>query len=453
MRTTTRPGAAVALAALLALAGCSSKAKAPKTTADKDGAGGVKTGDGVTDKKITLGALTDMTGVYATLGKSVTQAQQLYVKQTNAAGGICGRQLELTVRDHGYDPQKAVAAYTELEPEVLGFAQFIGSPFVAAVKQRIDGQDKGVVLPQAWSAKLLGSPYIRVIGSTYDIETINAIDFLMKEKGLKKGDKLGHVYFEGDYGENALAGSKHMAQEEGLTVVEQKIKPTDNDMTAQVSALKKAGVKAIVISAGPRQAASLVGVAAASGFNVPVIGNNSAFAPQLLATQAGPALEKNYYVASPALPIGGQGGGPRSWSPTTARPTRRTPSTTAWWRAGRRPSAFGEALKRACEEKDLTREGVDKALLTHERLRLGLRRRQNFTDPKAPSSLESVIIRPDKKAKGGSSVVRAGEASDRRRSPSRGDQLRSWGLRPRTPLPQMPDGLIYQPVRHLRTFF
>ena len=37
----------------------------------------MKTGDGVTDKTITLGVLTDMTGVYASLGKSVTQAQQL----------------------------------------------------------------------------------------------------------------------------------------------------------------------------------------------------------------------------------------------------------------------------------------------------------------------------------------------------------------------------------------
>lgn len=197
MRTThTARMAAGALAALLVLAGCSSKAK-DDDGAGKPAAGGVKTGDGISGKTINLGVLTDMTGVYATLGKSVTQAQQLYVKQANADGGVCGYKLALTVRDHGYDPQKAVSGYTELAPKVLGFTQFIGSPFVAAVKQRIDGQDKALVLPQAWSATLLGSPYIRVIGSTYDIETINAIDFLMKEKGLKKGDKVGHVYFEG----------------------------------------------------------------------------------------------------------------------------------------------------------------------------------------------------------------------------------------------------------------
>ncbi|MFF8532754.1 ABC transporter substrate-binding protein [Streptomyces sp. NPDC015532] len=410
MRTThTARLAAGALAALLVLAGCSSKAK--DDDGDKGAAGGVKTGEGISGKTISLGVLTDMSGVYATLGKSVTQAQQLYVKQTNAAGGVCGYKLALTVRDHGYDPQKAVSGYTELAPKVLGFTQFIGSPFVAAVKQRIDGQDKALVLPQAWSATLLGSPYIRPIGATYDIETINAIDFLMKEKGLKKGDSIGHVYFEGDYGENALTGSRYMAEQAGLKVVEQKIKPTDNDMTGQVVALKKAGVKAVVISAGPRQAASLVGVAAAVKFDVPVIGNNSAFAPQLLATAAAPALEANYYVANPSLPIGADT--PKAKKLVAdykaAYPKDSLDNgVVAGWTAA---TAFGEALKKACAAKDLTREGVDKALLTIKALDTGFGVPQDFTDPKSASSKESVILQPDKNAVGGMKVVREAEAS------------------------------------------
>ncbi|WP_221355985.1 ABC transporter substrate-binding protein [Streptomyces beigongshangae] len=404
--------AAGALAALLLLSGCSSKAKDDGDGEKGDAAAGeVKTGQGISGRTIALGALTDMTGVYATLGKSVTQAQQLYVKQLNADGGVCGHKVELTVRDHGYDPQKALSGYTELAPKVLGFSQFIGSPFVAAAKPRIDGQDKALVLPQGWSSELLGSPYIRVIGSTYDIETINAVDFLMKEKGIGKGDRIGHVYFEGDYGESALLGSKHIARQAGLTVVEQKIKPTDNDMTAQVAALKKAGVKAVVISAGPRQAASLVGVAAAGGFDVPVIGNNSAFAPQLLATQAGPALMKNYYVASPSLPIGAD---TPAAEKLVADYRKAYPKATldngvvAGWTAA---SAFGEALKKACKSKDLTREGVGKALLTIDALDTGFGVAQDFTDPEASSSKESVILQPDKSVTGGMKVVQEAAAS------------------------------------------
>lgn len=402
----TRMLTVTAVATLLALtAACSSKAK-DDGDGDKQSAGGIKTGKGISGKTINLGVLTDMTGVYATLGKSVTQSQQLYVKQFNDAGGACGYKAKLTVRDHGYDPQKAVAGYTELAPDVLGFPQFLGSPFVAAVKKRIDGQDKALVLPQAWSAHLLGSPYVRVIGSTYDIETINAIDFLMKEKGLKKGDKLGHVYFEGDYGENALQGSEYMAEKEGLTLVKQKIKPTDNDMTAQVTALKKAGVKGVVISAGPRQAASLVGVAAAAKLNAPIIGNNSAYSPQLLGTQAAPALLKNYWVASPSLPIGADTPEAKKLVADYKKAYPKDSldnGVVAGWTAA---AVFGEALKKACEDKDLTREGVDKALLSLSDFDNGFGVTQDFSDPKAPSSHESVILQPDKSAVGGMKVVR-----------------------------------------------
>lgn len=401
-----KPRAYAAVLAVLALtltAGCSQKA-AKDDGGGKD-AGGVKTGKGVTAKTINLGVLTDMTGVYASLGKSVTQAQQLWAKQTNAEGGICGRQIELTVRDHGYDPQKAVSSYTELEPKVLGFAQFIGSPFVSAVKQRIDGQDKGLVLPQAWSASLLGSPYVRVVGATYDIETINAVDYLLTEKRIAKGDKIGHVYFEGDFGENALTGSKYAAQQAGLTIVEQKIKPTDNDMSAQVSALKKAGVKAILISAGPRQAASLVGVAAAVGFNIPIVGNNSAFAPQLLATQAGPALMKDYYVAASTLPIGATEAGPAKLAKDykAAYPNDGLDNgVVAGYTAA---SVYGEVLKKACADKDLTRAGIDKALLTLTAYESGFGITHNFSDPAAPSTRQSLIMKPDTKVPGGLKVV------------------------------------------------
>ncbi|MFE6993764.1 ABC transporter substrate-binding protein, partial [Streptomyces pharetrae] len=108
---------ASALAALLiAGTGCSSKAEEDKPA---DAADGVRTGPGVTDDRIRLGALTDLTGPYATLGKSIVQAQQMWADETNAAGGICGRKVEIVVEDHGYDVQKAVTAYADLSTDVV----------------------------------------------------------------------------------------------------------------------------------------------------------------------------------------------------------------------------------------------------------------------------------------------------------------------------------------------
>jgi len=115
-RFRTRIG--VAAAALLALTATSCASDKAGGGDAKTGPDGVKYGPGVTDDKITVGMITDLTGPYAALGKSISQGAQLHFEQLNAAGGICGRTVEPLVRDMGYDVQKSVAAYTELESKV-----------------------------------------------------------------------------------------------------------------------------------------------------------------------------------------------------------------------------------------------------------------------------------------------------------------------------------------------
>lgn len=407
MKPRIRAAALAALALALVVSGCSGKA-----SDDGGGAGGGKgedgvlTAEGVTDDTITLGALTDTTGVYASLGRTVTQSQRLWVKQTNAAGGICGRKVELMVRDHGYDAQKAVLAYSDLEPKVLGFVQFIGSPLVSAVKDRVENEDHALIMPQAWSSSLMGK-YVRVVGATYSVEMINAVDFLMTERGIERGDKIGHIYFEGDFGEDALRGSEYAAEKSGLTIVKQKIKPTDVDMSAQVATLKREGVKAVLISAGPRQAASLVGVAAARRLDVPMIGNNSAYAAQLLKTDAGKPMTDDYYIAASTMPMGAEEPGPVRLAKQYLAEYPGDPLDNAVSTGWNIATLYGDVLKKACENKDLTREGVYKALVSFTTYKNDFGITHDFSDPKAPSTRQSLILKPDTSVtKGGLRIVR-----------------------------------------------
>src|SRR5450756_3058750 len=87
-----------ALAVAAAATGCSTKAKNDTGSGSSSGgtaAGSVKTGRGVTADTITIAELTDLTGIFAALGKNITQANQLYWDQKNAAGGVCGRKVNL----------------------------------------------------------------------------------------------------------------------------------------------------------------------------------------------------------------------------------------------------------------------------------------------------------------------------------------------------------------------
>ncbi|MFF3501362.1 ABC transporter substrate-binding protein [Streptomyces sp. NPDC003247] len=394
------PGTALAaaLAALLiAATGCSSKADGGSTS---DGADGVKSGPGVTEKSIRLGALTDLTGPYATLGKSIVQAQQMWADETNADGGICGRKVEIVVKDHGYDVQKAVTAYADIAPDVLALPQVIGSPVVAALLDDVE-RDHLLTFPQAWAASLLGKDSIQVLGTTYDLDMIAAVDFLTRTKGLKKGDSVGHVYFEGDYGSNALEGSTWAARKAGLKIVDQKIKATDTDLSAQVSALKKAGVKAVLISAGPAQTASLVGVAASRGLSVPVVSSAPGFAPQLMKTPAAPALTALLNVVSAAPAVSSDLGGVRSM---VAAYTKKYPGSQvdsgvlSGYNAAR---LLGADLEKACAAGSLTREDLVKAHRSQKNADTGLGTPQDFSDVSRPASQSTYVLKPDAKAVGG----------------------------------------------------
>ena len=266
------------------------------------GSGDVKTGPGTTADTISLGYLPDLSGVFAPNGKAMMEGAKLYWDAKNKAGGICGRTVELKTQDTGYDPQKAVAAYQQISGDVVGLGLVLGSSITSALLPSVKEEDMFLNFA-GWTSDILPSENVAIAGTTYDIEAINAIDFLMREHGVKSGDTVGHLYFEGDYGENALKGSKFAAEKHGLKIVEQKITPAETDMTGQVAAFRRAGVKAILFSAAPPQAASLAGVAASQKLDVPIVANGPGWTPQLLTTPAAGALEKNYYVVSSMAPL------------------------------------------------------------------------------------------------------------------------------------------------------
>ncbi|MEV5315339.1 MULTISPECIES: ABC transporter substrate-binding protein [unclassified Streptomyces] len=403
---TTKTLVASAVAALL-LAGCSSKADDGKAEAAADG---VKTGPGVTDDRIRLGALTDLTGPYATLGKSIVQAQKMWADETNAAGGICGRKVEIVVEDHGYDVQKAVTAYADLSPDVVALPQVIGSPVVAALIDDIERDDL-LTFPQAWAASLLGKDSVQVIGTTYDVDMIAAVDFLTRTKGLKKGDTIGHVYFEGDYGANALEGSTWAAKRAGLKIADQKIKATDTDLSAQVSALRKAGVKAVLISAGPAQTASLAGVAASRGLRVPIVSSAPGFAPQLMKTPAAKALEGMLSVVSAAPAVSSDLPGVKKMVAAYEKKFPGSPVDSGVLSGYNAAQLLGTDLKKACEAGSLAREDVVKAHRAQKVADTGLGTPQNFSEVDRPASVETYVLKPDAKAVGNMVVVEEAHAA------------------------------------------
>ncbi|HYZ30146.1 MAG TPA: ABC transporter substrate-binding protein [Thermoleophilaceae bacterium] len=383
---------AAGLVVAVALTACGSKGS---NNSSGGSSGSIKTGPGIADKTITLGILTDLSGVFAPLAGPLTKANQMFWNDQNAKGGVCGRKVKLIVKDHGYDPQKAVVQYRDMSPKIAGLQQLLGSPITAALLPTLK-QDSMISMLSAWPPSLLSNDFVIEVGAPYDIEQINALDYLKSKGMIKSGDKIGHVYFEGEYGEGGLAGTKYFASKNGMSVVEQKIQATDEDMSGQVAALKRAGVKVIAVTTGPKQLASIAGIAASQGLNVPIVGNNPTFDPAVMSSPAAKALAAHTYVA----------GSISSW--TLNKPQVKKVGDEFMSKYGKKDAKasvqFGyaqaqvmyETLKKACDNKDLSRAGIVKAARQLSGVNTGglIAGSLNYTKVGGPSTRTVYLARP-----------------------------------------------------------
>jgi ABC-type branched-subunit amino acid transport system substrate-binding protein len=396
--------AAGALASALLLAACGSTADAPAGGADP-GAGGLRTDTGVTDTTITLGVMGDNSGPFKNLGAGLNAGNQLWADDVNAAGGICNRQVELEIVDHGYKADTAKTLYPQLEPKVLGMLQLLGSPVLAALKQNLI-DDKLTAAPASWSSEVLDNPYIMMIGTTYDLEIIDGLAYLQQQGLLADGDTIGHIYIDGEYGANGLRGSKYYATQHNLTVREAKITSTDNDLTNIVTGFRGEGVKVIVLTTTPAQTRSAMAADEALGLNVPVLGNNPVFDPDANLQGATAGTLDNLYVAASVAPYSSKT--PKAVE-VAGRYAQRFPDSPK--NAGV-PYGYAEGLvwqgvlEKACENGDMTRDGVQTALQSLTSVSTeDLVEDLDYSSPGSPPTRSVYIAKVDPNAEGGLTEV------------------------------------------------
>ena len=355
----------------------------------------LRTGPGVNAESISLGVLTDLTGPFK--GSSVfrMRGHEVYLDQVNKRGGVCGRRIEIKQKDHGYDVQKALAGYFELEPQVLGFIDVLGAPMTSAIEPDLM-QTRALTVPGSWAASLLGNPHMMIVGTTYDLDVINGLDHYKRKGKLATGDVIGHLHLRGSYGDNALEGSRFAAEHWSMTVAEQAISETTANLVTQMTALKAANAKAVVLSATPPQTAAAVGIAAQLGWDVPFVVSVVGYDPAIMQSAVAPVFAKQVVIPTPVAPWTGDAQGSRQlrdgyqerWPGETGTLNTAHGYAVAW--------AFIAVLQKACERRDLSRDGVLRAF--HDTTGLttnGLTGELRFSLVGRPSSTQSYMTRPD----------------------------------------------------------
>ncbi|ONH31058.1 hypothetical protein BL253_11030 [Pseudofrankia asymbiotica] len=399
-RSAGRVSLALGLSVVTMLAAaCSTKGDddKPATPAASGSAKVVKTGQGISGTELTLGNLNDVTGFFAASGKDLAIAYDNFWKDYNQKnGGICGKYtVKLENADTGYNVQKATTEYAALQPKVAAMQMVLGSAIATALSEDITADDM-VAIPLAWSQSISDNPNYTIVGSTYDVESINGLDYLLEKGLIAKGVKVGHIYHDSEYGTNADAGVKYWAQQNGSQVFEQKVSPLQNDLSSQVTALKGQGVGVIAITGTPTQTAALAAATKTQGLNVPLVGNGPTYTPDLLTGDAKDVILDRFYFA------GGNGTLPTAEAATVLAAYRQavgkpdaipTPALSTGYATA---TVMAKILEAACAAGDLTPAGIvaaKKGLTTLDTG--GLTGKLDYSKPGISPTRQSFIVKPD----------------------------------------------------------
>ncbi|MGH8893117.1 MAG: ABC transporter substrate-binding protein [Actinomycetes bacterium] len=387
---------AAATALALTATGCATKAGESGSTQ-----GGIATGPGVSEKEISLGVLSDLTGPFAASSKQQLVGARAFWKAKNAEGGVCDRKVRLVVRDHHYDPQAAVSLYSEIAADILAVQMSVGAPTTSAIRPQLE-QDDTLAVPMSFSPALLDSKVLVAPGTTYDVEMVNAVDYLVETGKVAEGDSIGYIYLKGEYGEPGYEGASFAAEQHGIRITGQQVDPTAADLSTQVSGLKRAGVQAILMSATPRQVASAAAVAAAQGLDVPLVSAQPGWAPELLDTAAAKALTDSLTVVSSVAPFGSSAEGPAQLRNLFEAEQQDVPASWGVSFGYAVGEIMAQALTSACEDEDLTREGLRTAFEEKGSFDLnGTIGDLDYSEQGRSPSLKTFVLRPKQGVAGG----------------------------------------------------
>jgi len=198
---------------------------------------------------IKLGSFLAVSGPASFLGDPEKKTLELYVERINAAGGVLGRPLQLTVYDTGGDAKQAATfARRLIEEDKVDFL--------------IGGSSTGDTMAAVPIIERAEIPFISLGGASVIVDPVKKWVFKtphtdrlavekvyadMKKRGLSK---VGLIAGDGGFDKSCVANAsdKTLLDRYGVSVVGNEAYSTgDKDTTAQLTKLKAApGIQAIL---------------------------------------------------------------------------------------------------------------------------------------------------------------------------------------------------------------
>jgi branched-chain amino acid transport system substrate-binding protein len=208
--------------------------------------------DGVFKDKILFGQVAALNGPAQALGQGMREGILAAFEETNRAGGVSGRKLELKSIDDSYEPEKTIVATNKAiaEDKVFALVGAVGTP-TSKAGQPIATAAKVPFIGPFTGAEFLRNPFNRYVinvRSSYFQETEAWIEHLTKDLGITR---IAILYQDDAFGLAGLAGvKKAMAKREMSLVAEGTFKRNTTAIKSALLEIMK-GQPQAVVTVGP----------------------------------------------------------------------------------------------------------------------------------------------------------------------------------------------------------
>ena len=250
---------------------------------------------------IKLGLMCPLTGKWASEGQDMKNIVSLLVDETNAAGGINGKKIELVVEDDAGDPRTAALAAQKLAGAgVIAVIGTYGSAVTEASQNII--AESGLVHVGTGSTSIRltekGLPLFFRTCPRDDAQGAAAAAAIVKG-GFKK---VALLHDKSSYAKGLADESRKALEKAGVEIVfYDALTPGERDYTAILTKLKAAAPDVVFFTGYYPETGMLLRQKKEMGWDVPMMGGDAANHQDLVKI-AGAEAARGYFFISPPLP-------------------------------------------------------------------------------------------------------------------------------------------------------
>ena len=221
---------------------------------------------GVSSTEIKLGMTLPMTGTASPGYNKIPAAVKAYFDYVNANGGINGRKLTLVVKDDQYVPTQAVAKTNELilKDKVMALLAPLGTANNKAVASVVNPGRRGIPVLFV-NTGFSGFADKKKYPTTFSVLPSYIMEAKIMSEYIKDnfdGKKLGLIYQDDDFGDDALAGFKQAGINFAVKVPYASGSQSGTTAAGWVQKLQAGGAEVVILFGVSSATAAALGTAA-----------------------------------------------------------------------------------------------------------------------------------------------------------------------------------------------